>query len=213
MLWWWINLGSYDWGSRSWTKNSGQRSAEKVLDFMIESGVDLNAESAWTPLDEALYWSNIEIAATLVARGARIRALSTAAGLGDIVVTSNFFDTNGLQADAGPIGSPFPDTVGELGDDAASIIDHAFVMAANTGCQEAAALLLEKGARTNSIPPGYHWKGTALHAAVWRGDRPIVEWLLASGADPTIRDGLAHSDALGWARHHKHPALVDLLTK
>ena len=124
------------------------------------------------------------------------------------------FIPNGVLAgDAGPIGSPFPDTIpADLARDPRSIIDHAFVMAVNSGQQAAAATLLDVGAKINAKPPGYHWRGTALHAAVWRGDRDLVEWLLELGADPEIRDGLAHSNAAGWANHHGHPELVELFT-
>jgi uncharacterized protein len=186
--------------------------SRSVLEFMLDAGVDIDGDQRWTPLDEALYWSNMEIAAFLLRRGARIRALSTAAGLGDLAAVDCFFEPGGLGPDAGPIGSPFPDTIQEdLASNAESIVDHAFVMAVNNGHREAAEFLVDRGARLNATPPGYHWKGTALHAAVWRSDRGMVEWLLSLGADPSIRDGLADSDAAGWARHHGHDQLLDLL--
>jgi Ankyrin repeats (many copies) len=185
--------------------------ARSVLEFMLDAGVDIDGDQRWTPLDESLYWSNMEIAALLLRRGARIRALSTAAGLGDLDEIGDFFESDGLGPNAGPIGSPFPDTIPkDLAMDAESIIDHAFVMAVNNGYREAAEFLVDQGARVSAVPPGYHWKGTALHAGVWRGDRDMVEWLLSLGADPSIRDGLADSDAVGWARHHGHDHLLDL---
>ena len=169
-------------------------------------------DEQWSPLDEALYWAHQDIAELLVARGARVRALSTAAGLGDIEAVEGFFADGELSPTAGPIGSPFPDTIpGELGSDPDSIINHAFVMAINAGHQPAAMLMLDKGVDINATPPGYHWRGTALHAAVWRGNRELVEWLIGLGADATIRDGLANSDAAGWARHHGHGELVEVL--
>ncbi len=185
-----------------------------VLEFLLDSGVDVNGEDPrWSPLDEALYWAQSAIAGFLVGRDARIRALSTAAGLGDPAAIEGFFEGATVGARAGPIGSPFPDTVPpELATDAGSIVDHAFVMAVNTGRREAAELLVGRGAQVNAKPPGYHWQGTALHAAVWRGDQELVEWLVDQGANAAIRDGLANSDAIGWASHHKHPELVALLT-
>lgn len=184
-----------------------------VLELMLDHGVGVDGEELWTPLDEALYWSNHECAAFLMERGARIRALSTAAGLGDLSALSKFFDTQDtLRPEAGPIASPFPDTVpGELANDPVSIVDHAFVMAVNAGHQGAAESLMERGANIDATPPGYHWKGTALHAACWRGNAELVGWLMSNGADPTIRDGLADSDAIGWANFHGHPELVPLL--
>lgn len=185
-----------------------------VLELLLDRGIHVDGEDhLWTPLDEALYWANHDIAEFLLSRGARIRALSTAAGLGDIEAIERSFVGGELSPDAGPIGSPFPNTVpGDLAVDPAAILEHAFVMAVNAGHHQAATLLFDKGVDVNAKPPGYHWRGTALHAAVWRGNRGLVEWLLGLSADPTIRDGLADSDAAGWARHHGHDELVGLLT-
>ncbi len=184
-----------------------------VLELLLDRGVHIDGEDpTWTPLDEALYWANHEIAELLLERGARIRALSTAAGLGDVEAIESFFAGEELSPNAGPVGSPFPETVpDELAADTTSILGHAFVMAVNAGQRQAAQLLFDRGLDVNSVPPGYHWRGTALHAAVWRGDRSLVEWLLSLGADVTIRDGLANSDAAGWARHHGHDDLIEVL--
>lgn len=183
-----------------------------VVEFLLDSGVGVDGEALWTPLDEALYWANRDIAVLLVDRGARIRALSTAAGLGDVESMDLFFAGREVTTSAGPIASPFADTVPEeLAHDSQSIVDHSFVMAINCGQNTAAERLLESGAAINGRPPGYHWQGTALHAAVWRGDVDLVKWLLSLGADPGIRDGLANSDAVGWATHHGHGELVEVL--
>jgi hypothetical protein len=83
-----------------------------VLEFLLDRGVHVDGEDrAWTPLDEAVYWANIEIVERLLARGARVRALSTAAGLGDSGAIERFVGGGVLASDAGPIGSPFPDTI------------------------------------------------------------------------------------------------------
>lgn len=176
-----------------------------VAEFLLDADVGVDGEDLWTPLDEALYWANADMAAFLVERGATIRALSTAAGLGEL---------GAARLGDGPIGSPFVDTVPpERADDPQAIVDHAFVMAVNNGRRRAAEELLRRGAEISATPPGYHWHGTALHAAAWRGDRELAEWLLGEGADPTIRDGLANSDAIGWANHHGHPELVEVLNR
>lgn len=184
-----------------------------VLEFLIDAGSAFDAADVWTPLEEALYWASGATTALLVERGAAIRSLAAAAGLGDLDAIEGFFDGDRPLPAAGPIRSPFPDTVpAETANDAQAIVDHAFVMAANTGQRTGAERLLTAGARVNERPVGYHWRGTALHAAVWRGDEPMVRWLLSIGADPSLRDGLADADAIGWANHHGHPEIASLLS-
>ena len=57
------------------------------------------------------------------------------------------------------------------------------VLAAHSGQSAAAGFLLERGADPNAAGAGY----TALHAAILRGDRRLVERLLEHGADPDAR--------------------------
>ncbi len=59
----------------------------------------------------------------------------------------------------------------------------ALVLAAHSGNGDVAALLLEHGADPNAFGSGY----SALHAAILRGDVPLVEALLAYGADKNAR--------------------------
>jgi ankyrin repeat protein len=59
----------------------------------------------------------------------------------------------------------------------------ALVLAAHSGNRDVAIALLHKGADPNDIGIGY----SALHAAVLRGDLPLVNALLAHKADPNIR--------------------------
>jgi ankyrin repeat protein len=202
-----------DRGAETWfpvVSAAGCNSAA-VLTFLIERGAAYDRDDTWTPLEEALYWNSRDTVQLLVEHGAPIRSLAAAAGLGDLEALDRFL-SEPLGGDAGPVRSPFPDTVpDELANEPQAIIDHGFVMAANTGRLDAAKRLHAAGARVNEPPPGYHWKGTALHAACWRGDPAMVTWLSSVGADPTIRDGLADADAAGWASHHGHPELIPLL--
>ena len=118
--------------------------------------------------------------------------------MGDADAITSFLGGGTLASAAGPIRSPFPETVApDLANDADAVLDHAFVMAAGNGQISAARRLLTAGARINGSPPGFHWNGTALHAAVWRGDEPMVRWLLAEGADSMIEDGSVGSNAMG----------------
>jgi ankyrin repeat protein len=56
----------------------------------------------------------------------------------------------------------------------------ALVIAAHSGNGGVAAYLVERGADVNAADAGY----TALHAAILRGDLPLVRALVARGADP-----------------------------
>ncbi|CAN5862429.1 MAG: ankyrin repeat domain-containing protein [Gemmatimonadetes bacterium] len=184
----------------------------EVLRTLVERGVPVDRVDGWSALDESLYWDNKEIAGFLIEHGARPRSLRAAAALGSIDELESFFVDGALTEGAGPVRSPFADTVPiDTASDAQHIIDNAFVSAVNSDQRSTAELLLERGARVNATPPGFHWRGTALHAAAWRGSRPLVEWLLSVGANPAIRDGMVNSDAVGWAKHHGHEDLVGIL--
>lgn len=183
-----------------------------VLEFLIDRGAAFDGKDAWTPLEEALYWASRDTIDLLVEHNAPVRSLAAAAGLGRVEELNGFLDGDPLRGNAGPIRSPFPDTVPhELANDPQAIVNHGFVMAANSGQLDAAKRLQAVGAQVNERPPGYHWQGTALHAACWRGDPVMATWLLSIGADPTIRDGLANADASGWATHHGQSELLQIL--
>ncbi len=116
-----------------------------IVDFLLNSGTSVDREDVWTPLDEALYWSNRDMAALLVDRGAEVRSLRAAAGLGATELVEGFFENGSLTAEAGPVRSPFPDTVPkEVANDHAAIVDNAFVMAINNGCGETARQLYRR---------------------------------------------------------------------
>ncbi len=186
--------------------------ARAVLLVILEQGIGVDGYSAWTPLDEAVYWSHLDLAHVLLGRGAEVNSLRVAAGLGLVEAATQFFAKGQLTPQAGPVRSPFPDTVtSDSASNAQDIVDNAFVMSAQNGQQACAAFLLEQGARMNAKPPGFHWRGTALHAAVWQGSTDMVKWLLTQGADPSMHDDMVHADAIGWARHHHHQDLVELL--
>src|SRR5262249_30029341 len=95
--------------------------------------------------------------------------------------------------------------------DRQGLLNNAFVYACMHGHIAAAKLLLEKGAEINAIPGGFDFAGTGLHYAALNGQRAMVEFLLAHGADRHVKDTKVFSTPSGWADHGGHPELRDLL--
>ena len=78
--------------------------------------------------------------------------------------------------------------------------------AAELGRLDAARLLVELGFDVNGK------RGAApLHLAAYNGDRPMVDLLLALGADPALHDGEHDATPAAWARHAHHDELADYL--
>jgi hypothetical protein len=71
------------------------------------------------------------------------------------------------------------------------------------------ALLSEFGFDVNAAVRG----ATALHQAAFSGNVPLIEALLAAGADPARRDDEYRATALGWAEYACQPAAVALLVQ
>ena len=204
-----------------------------VAELLLDRGAAIDGNSRWSPIEEALYWESRDTLALLLKRGARVRNLRIAAGLGRTDLIAGFFDDSGaLKPAAGriewPFGSPEeiersnhePRIKRELADrirawrqDRQGVIDNAFVFACMHGHIEAAELLLEKGAAIDAIPGGFDFAGTGLHYAAHNGHRAMVEFLLERGADPTIKDTKVNSDAAGWAEHAKHTEIAELLRR
>jgi ankyrin repeat protein len=182
-----------------------------VAELLLERGAAIDGTGGWTPIEEALYWNSQNMIALLLERGARIQNLRTAAGLGRVDLIESYFNADGnLKPEAGQIDSPWGRRK-QWSQDRQGIINNAFVFACMHGHIEAAKLLLKKGAEINAIPGGFDFAGTGLHYAALNGHRAMVEFLLANGADRTLRDTKVHSTPAGWAEHGGHPDLRDLL--
>ena len=204
-----------------------------VAELLLEHGAAIDGAGGWSPIEEALYWNSRDTLALLLERGARVRNLRIAAGLGRTELIAEFFNGDGtLKPEAGRIDWPFgsldaiersnlePSVTRELADrarawsqDRQGIIDNAFVYACMHGHIDAAELLLEKGAAINAIPGGFDFAGTGLHYAALNGHRAMVEFLLQRGADSNIKDTKVGSDAAGWARHTGRTEIVELLQR
>ena len=202
-----------------------------AAELLLDHGAAVDGTGGWSPLEEALYWNSRNVLALLLERGAKVRNLRTAAALGRTDLIESYFNADGsLKPEAGKIDWPFgsldqiacsnhdaagkqslADCVNAWSQDRQGIINNAFVYACMHGHIEVAKLLLDKGAEINVIPGGFDYAGTGLHYAALNGHRPMVEFLLAHGADPGVKDTKVGSTASGWADYGGHPDLRDLL--
>jgi uncharacterized protein len=194
------------------------------LGLLLDCGGQVNGAGSWSPLEEALYWGQQEAIDLLLARGASIHNLRIASGLGRVDLIENFFNSDGsLKPDAGKIDWPFGGLeksslpskikselqakISRWTNDRSEIVNNAFVYACMGNHIEAAKLLLHKGAEIDAIPPGFDYSGTGLHYAALHGHRPMVEFLIAQGANFNVRDTKVHNTPAGWADFGGHAEL------
>lgn len=137
----------------------------------------------------ALTFGFADTANVLVRRGAPVRDLPTASGLG--------------RAD---------DTARLLPGSDATARQAALALAAAHGHQEVVALLLDAGADPNSYnPDGYHSHATPLHLAVLTDQVDLVRLFVERGARLDVRDTLYHGTPLDWAVHEESPEVASYL--
>lgn len=202
-----------------------------AAELLLDHGAAIDGTGGWSPLEEALYWNSQTVLPLLLERGAKVQNLRTAAALGRTDLIKSYFNADGtLKTEAGRIDWPFgsldqiacsnhdaagkqslADRVNAWSQDRQGIINNAFVYACMHGHIDAAKLLLDKGAEINIIPGGFDYAGTGLHYAAMNGHRPMVEFLLAHGADRSVKDTKVNSTASGWADYGGHSDLRDLL--
>ncbi len=200
----------------------------EIAELLLDRGAALNGDGGWSPLEEALYWNNQGVMALLLKRGATIHNLRLAAGLGRTDLIDEFFEADGsLKPEAGKIDWPFgglqesnlncqikeelQTKVAGWSNDRQSIVNNAFIYVCMHNHIDAARLLLQKGAEVNAIPPGFDFSGTGLHYAALNGHRPMVEFLIAQGADVNINDTKIGGIPAGWADYGGHPELKNYL--
>jgi uncharacterized protein len=182
--------------------------------LLLDAGAALNGNGTWSPIEDALAFGKQRIVRLLLERGATIHNLRIAAGVGRADLIDGFFNPDGsLKAEAGKLAWPFGEPAEGWSQDPQDILDNAFIYACRSGQIEAAERLLQHGARINALPPGFDYAGTGLHYAAMDGHRPMVEYLLAHGADPRIKDQKVSSTPAGWADHGGHPEIKALLER
>ncbi len=193
----------------------------EVIPVLLNAGAAINGDGTWSPIEDALAFGAHRAIRLLLERGATIHNLRIAAGVGRADLIDGFFHPDGsLKPEAGQLAWPFGDPAEGWSQDPQDILDNAFVYACRSGDIETVARLLAHGARINALPPGFDYAGTGLHYAAMDGNRPMVEYLLAHGADPCVksrkvRATIHHTDstAAGWAEHGGHPEIKELLDR
>jgi len=89
------------------------------------------------------------------------------------------------------------------------------IWAASTGRADAVRRLLDLGAdpmgRGSYGGESHGTAVTPLHLAAASGEAATVQVLLDAGADPTVLDGHRYGTPAGWARHHSHAEIAELI--
>ena len=127
----------------------------------------------------ALAFGFRDAAEALVRRGARVRTLAAAAGLGRVAEARRLLEA------ARPEDR-----------------HRALALAAQHGHLEVVRLLLDAGEDPDRYnPEGNHAHSTPLHQAVWSGHEAVVRLLVERGARLDIRDTIYQGTPLGWAEY------------
>ncbi len=162
--------------------------AETLLDFGASAGGV--GEGRWvSPVMTALVFGYQDTAEALVRRGAPVKDLPTAAGLGRLDETARLL----LAADA-------------------ESRHRALALSAQLGHAGVVRLLLEAGEDPNrNNPEGLHAHSTPLHQAALAGRLEVVELLVKRGARPELKDSVHQSTPLGWAEHAGQREVAEFL--
>lgn len=183
-----------------------------VVEMLLHAGADLEATTSWgaTPLDWAATMGSTKVADLLLARGAKGMNLVAAASLGKLDLVREFLDSGAPLASLAQPAPAKPDDhwVADSARMKGDVISHVFYCACRNGQTAVAALLLERGADVNAKGV---FGGTGLHWAAINGHKDTVEFLVAHGADLTIRDAKFDSTPEGWAAEGRHDEIRELL--
>ncbi|WP_420123127.1 ankyrin repeat domain-containing protein [Nakamurella sp.] len=180
-------------------RSAARHGFDRRVRILLEHGVDPNTRGYHpvlgdlTAYEVAVRFGHAAVAARLAAAGGRSDRIDDA----DRLVAA---------ARAGDAA-----TVAALRDRAGDLPRHrpqALRIAAESPDIAALGRLLDLGYPVDAAGPD---RVTALHEAALRGDAAMCEWLLARGADRTIRDRRFDAVPAGWAAHAGHQDLAAAL--
>jgi ankyrin repeat protein len=177
-----------------------------LMDLLLEYGAKLDLKNPavaipdWreqSPLDLALANHAPRAAEKMIELGASVD-VRAAAALGRMDLLRDCFDGHGELRSR-------PRRRGKLMSQR-DAIGLALLFAYVNRHPEAVDFLLQKDGNWNMTGVN---NGAALHRAAWDGDLPLVQRLVARGADMSNRDNPFNSTPLSWAQHNKQQVVFD----
>jgi ankyrin repeat protein len=162
--------------------------AEVLIDYGSE--IDNGPGTEWkSALMTALVFGYLDTARALVRRGAAVKAVHTAAGLGRVD------DVKRLLPESTPEGR-----------------HSALALAAQLGHAETVRVLLDAGEDPNRYnPEGHHSHATPLHQAIWGNHMAVVRLLVERGASLQAKDLTFEGTPLGWAEYGGRTEIAEYL--
>ncbi len=196
---------------------------EAFIDALLERDpailhADPPPEPRWSLIVQALSYGNGHLVPLLQRIWPLPDDLPHAAGIGDAVAVSRWFDASGRPVLGAltrhyPHSDPrFPRADLRWGPPTTQqVLDIALAWAVLNRHFEIATFLLERGADIDT-DWATHEPASILHEAAIQGNEEAVKFLVDHGADLTKEDYRYHSNAEGWARYGSHDQrMADLL--
>lgn len=171
-----------------------------VAALLIESGAQVNGDKNYSPLNDAAWRGNTEVAELLLEKGADVNQAGAVCVPVQSAVERDHVDTVRLLiAHGADLKAPHPDMGYDLLD-----------VAADRGCLEMVQLLLAHGLNANGL-----YGEKPLYHAAQSGNRALVEYLIAQGAEVNYRGepwgDRFDQDAIMAAASHGRKEVFDLL--
>ena len=178
---------------------------EPLIDLFCQNGASPNGlNDDGYPLLSALAFFYPKAAMALHRNGARTDNLVAASAMGDATTLVKLW---GMRETPAAIAGPIAKVV-HLAATTETVTGLALTYGALCGQLGSVEFLLRQGVAVDNGP--FHGQ-TALHYAAYAGNEQIVRFLLANGADMSIRDRQFKGLPAGWAAVAGHDELAGLL--